>query len=348
MGMQTRGFWFLGAMAWVALLGVLPNHLKGQFLPGATAYDFLRLPTSAHVAAVGGRGVSIRGQDGAWAWQNPALLNDSMAGRIQTSVATYVAAIGMGNLNYAGRLLRRDKTFVAYWHAGTQFVSYGRFTQTDEFGNVQGNFIAADVALYAGLARSFGRFSYGANLKLVSSTLASYTSWGLGLDFGALYHHEKIQLTVGASLRNVGAQLTPYAPGGPRLPLPTELEAGITHKLRRAPFRLSLTTSNLLTLPALSTQTDNTPPTTWDNLARRFTFGAEILLHRAFDVRGGYNLQRRAEQATQGQAFALTGLTLGFGLRIHAFAVDYAYSQLHAAGALNQFTLAYRPAVWRQ
>lgn len=321
---------------------------KGQLAPGAAVYDFLRLAPSAHVAGVGGRGVSIRTEDAAWAWQNPALLNDSMRGRIQTSVATYAAAVSMGNINYAGRMQRRtDNSLVGYWHAGTHFVSYGRFVQTDEFGNVQGNFIAADVALYAGIARSFGRFSYGGNVKVISSTLASYTSWGLGLDFGALYYHEKLDISVGAAFRNIGAQLTPYAPGGPRLPLPAELEMGITHKLRRAPFRLSLTASNLLTIAALSTQPDGAPPTTWDNLGRRLTFGAEVLLHRAFHLRLGYNVQRRAELASQNQSFALTGLTAGFALRVRSFAIEYAYSQLHAAGALSQFTIAYRPAARR-
>ena len=41
-----------------------------------TAYNFLRLPVSAHVAALGGDNISIVEDDASLIFHNPALIND--------------------------------------------------------------------------------------------------------------------------------------------------------------------------------------------------------------------------------------------------------------------------------
>jgi len=312
---------------------------------GQTAFEFLRLPPTAHLSAVGGRNVSLTGTDAGWAYVNPALLNDSMLHQATSSYAAYLAGVQLATLNYAAKWQHRKQT-VALVHGGIHLLNYGRFTGADEFGNVQGTFTAADFAPYIGIARRVGAFSFGMNAKLVYSTLAGYSSVGLGFDLGMAYHLTDaaggVRTTLAAALRNVGGQLTGYTPTAPRRSLPTELEAGITHRLRYAPFRLSITASQLLPTLANDAQRKENSKGTLDAIASRLTLGVEFMPSRAVHLRLGYNLQRRAELSTPGSATAFTGFTGGLLLQVKRWQLQYGYSSVHASGGLHQFTVGYK------
>lgn len=336
-----------GQTIYTFLLGILCVLLHAQtacaqYTAGATAYDFLKLSPSAHVTALGGQGVAMLSSDPAWAYQNPALLNDSMHKQLQTSVAGYIANITVGNASYAQKLNN-----AGWWHVGTQFINYGSITQTDEYGNTLGTLNSAEVALFVGVARKIGPFHVGTNIKLISSNIAHYTTWGAGIDFGTWYHNPRLRLSVGTVIRNAGSQFASNVPNAPKLPLPLEWEMGLTHKINHAPFRVSVTASNLLTLQAISTTADNSSTSTLNNIARRFTFGLEILFHKAFEARLGYNLQRRSELARQNEALTLSGFSWGAVLKYQRVNIAFGYSTLSAAGGFSQVSLGYRFGAYR-
>ena len=60
-----------GVFTIIAILFSLLTHAQES----ETAYDFLRLPVSAHVAALGGDNISLNEDDATLVFHNPALMN---------------------------------------------------------------------------------------------------------------------------------------------------------------------------------------------------------------------------------------------------------------------------------
>ncbi|MEM6629461.1 MAG: penicillin-binding protein, partial [Bacteroidota bacterium] len=77
----------------------LPN-IYGQ-IGGRHVYDFLNLTTGPSVTAVGGVNVSTMGDDLHMAYQNPALLTDSMDNHLVLSYTDYLSDIGFGYAGYS-------------------------------------------------------------------------------------------------------------------------------------------------------------------------------------------------------------------------------------------------------
>ena len=83
---------------------------------------------------------------------------------------------------------------------------------TMRMGNATQSFSGSEVALSVGHARNvaFTNFHIGGNLKFISSTLESYSSFGVALDIGVMYIYEDWDLHITGVARNLGTQLTPY------------------------------------------------------------------------------------------------------------------------------------------
>lgn len=329
------------------LLGTVSVPALGQ-IGGRHIYDFLNLAPSARHAALGGVNISTIDDDPSFAVQNPALLNDSMHKQVALSFVNYLADIGYG---YAGYSHTFEK--LGTFHSGIQFVNYGRMQAADEFGNITGEFGAQDIAWYLGHARSFGQFRVGANLKVISSSLApGFTSAGIATDLGASYQSKDQLFSAGLSLRNLGVQMSTYAPGGVREPLPFEIVMGLSNKLKYMPLRFSVTLiqiehPNLIyedpNAPIefdLSGNPIEPPNQTVDRIFRHFVFGGEFLLGKSLRLRAGYNHLRRQELRAENRG-GFTGFSLGAGIRVRRFAFDYGFSSFGLNSVFNahQFSL---------
>src|SRR5699024_9332908 len=125
------------------------------------------------------------------------------------------------------------------------YINYGSFDGYDEFGNSTGSFGGGEVAVSVGYAYNipFTKFYLGANAKLISSKLESYTSFGGAVDLGISYRNEKQDLVISGVLRNAGSQFTPYDEVYESLPL--ELDFGISQKVKDLPIRWHLTLENM-------------------------------------------------------------------------------------------------------
>jgi hypothetical protein len=315
---------------------------------GLNTYDFLRLPPTARIAALGGGMISLRDADPNFAFQNPAILNDSTHGRISVNAAIVPTGSSFGTASYAHTFRN-----IAHVWGGVHYQNYGQLQEADEFGNRYGTFGASDVALLAGAARDFGRFHTGMNVKLINSNLYQFSAWAAAIDIGTLYYHEKLDLGVGLVLRNFGGTLDAYTPGGATPTLPFELQVGLSKRVPFTPMRFTLTLTNLET-PVLARNDPNAPQQfdlagnpipppnlTVDNIFRHTIFGLEFLLSKHFHLRVGYNHKRRQELITPSEsAISMRGVSLGLGLRIWKFNLDYAYQNFHTLGGLHQFSLA--------
>lgn len=322
---------------------------------GISAYEFLNLPNSATVAAMGGHHIALMDDDLSLAARNPSLLNPLMHQRFSLSHAFHPAGISNSSLAFGHYREAAKLTF----QGALQFTSYGNdLVRRDNTGQDLGTFSASDYALTVGAARQFeGRLSLGANLKLVSSQLAGYASLGLAADLAVHYVDTSGRFGITLLARNAGRQLTRYDELSGREPMPFELQVGINKELQYLPFRFSLIYRYLDRWNVLYDDPDaenqqfllgfeeevagrGAGAVFLDNLARHFVFNGELLIgqQRNLRLRFGYNHGLRRElRLVDFRSGA--GYTFGFAFRTKRFSVAYGRTTYHLGGAVNQLGL---------
>ena len=72
---------------------------------------------------------------------------------------------------------------------------------------------------------------------------------------------------------------------------------------------------------------------------RHMVFGAEVYPTRNLTLRAGYSYRRRQELKIESKP-ATVGFSLGMGIRISRFQIDYGRSAFHLAGAVNYFSIS--------
>ena len=316
---------------------------------GKSTYEFLNLPPSARAAAMGGNIIGIFDEDVSLVFQNPAALDPEMHNALSFNTALYFAGINFGYLGY-GRHYESIKTTFA---GGLQYIAYGKFMGTDLNGNETAEFNAGEYALNLTAARQYKKFNYGAHIKLIYSGLESYSSYGLATDIAGAYIDTATKFTATVVVKNIGTQLKPYTEDN-REPLPFEIQAGISKQLKYMPFRFSVVVHNLQRPDIRYNDPNFTPePTIFgdttevvkekkyiaDKIAYHFIFGGEFLLGNSFRIRGGYNHMRRQNLSLDTRR-GLSGFSVGAGLRISKFRIDYGFAKYHLAGASHQFSLS--------
>lgn len=311
---------------------------------GERVYSFLNIPTSARQAALGGETLTMHDDVNQPLW-NPSTISRFMDNQLAFSYVNYLVGVNVGSVSYAHLINRRFGTI----HGGIQYINYGEFIGADETGQETGNFSAMDLAISIGYAYNipWSDFYVGANIKLLSSKIENYTSQGAAMDFGILYYTDYRPYSFTAVIRNIGYQISPY--DETRENLPMEIAVGASYKLEDVPLKWHFTINNLqkwnISVPNPSaSQTDLDGNTTDENIGffnnamRHFVIGAEFFPDKKFNIRLGYNFRRAAElKLTESRTFA--GVTLGFGLKMGRFKLDYAYTQYHPADNTTTFTL---------
>ena len=76
---------------------------------------------------------------------------------------------GLAGIGYGTAVYTHHVQSLGTLMGGLQYVSYGKFTGADEFGNLQGQFSANDLAFNLAAARDFGRLHFGMGMKLLYS-----------------------------------------------------------------------------------------------------------------------------------------------------------------------------------
>ena len=333
-------------LLYVLLLLFFSALVWGQPTGGTAAYQFLNLPTSAAAAALGGHHIAVMDDDLSLAARNPALLNARMHRRAALSHGFVPAGISNSYLGYA---LHRPELKMTF-QAALQYTGYGSdLVRRDNTGADQGTFSAGDAALILGASRTIeGRINVGANLKVINSQLAGYGSLAVGFDAGVHYQDTSGLFQISLVARNFGRQLTTYDEVSGREPMPFELQVGIARELRYLPFRFSVTyryldrwnvlyddpdqeTGLLLTtFGADELQERGAGSIFFDNFARHFVFGGELLLgkRRNFRARVGYNHGLRRElRRTDFRSAA--GYSFGFAFQTRRFGVEYGRTIYH-------------------
>jgi hypothetical protein len=312
---------------------------------GKNVYQFLNLAQSARQAALGGKTVTVVDYDVNQAFYNPATINQKMSNRLSTNFGNYYGEVTYGTAAYAYTYDKHLQTF----HAGVNYINYGSFEGRDELGNPTSDFTGSEAALSLGYAYNlpWTDVYMGVNAKLISSTLESYNSWGAAVDLGLLYIDTQNDINYGLAVRNLGAQITPYADTSEKLPL--SVDAGISQLLENVPIRWHMTFENLqqwniaFSNPnraqgSLDGSTQEEKVSFFNNALRHLILGAELFPEKGFNIRLGYNF-RRSEELRILEQRHFSGISLGFGLRIGKIKFDYSYSRYTLAANTSLFGL---------
>ncbi len=315
---------------------------------GNGTYAFLKVPATARIEGLGGNIISLYDNDLSIVNSNPANLNADMNNQVVMSFNNYFANIGQGYFAYS-------KTWkkIGSFYAGFQFLNYGDFQRTDEFGNLQGTFSAGDYAFNVGYSRPFfdSLMYVGATVKMIGSQYAEYNSFGLTTDLGVSYVSRNKLTTVSFVMRNMGGTLDPYEKGHYEA-APFEMHVGFSQGFKHVPLKLFVTFTNLQR-PDLSYVNPDTrfqaDPLTGDTLdtkigaglvlLRHFTIGAELFpFKKHLFLRVAYNFLRSGEMTVSALNGAV-GLSYGIGIRISHFTFSYSRSQYFVNESPNHFTL---------
>ena len=308
-------------------------------------YEFASIPTSARVAAMGGSSLAITEPDLGIAATNPAFLPYIENQKVATDYVNYISDISIGHASYCFTNSRVPGTMAV----GVQYLNGGRNTRYDVYGNEAGSFSTNEYAFHLSYGRRFDScFAIGATLKPVLSFVAGYSSVGLMADISASYTFNDGRTATSAMLRNAGSQLTAYNEHYGRVPF--EVLIAVSHQLEHAPFRLSVVLQQLQKYrlnadsdnpaePGSEVERDNiTLPSFADNILRHCIFGVEAFPGKPVNLRAGFNYQRRQELKLK-DAPGLAGISLGFGLRLKRFSVEYAHARYTLAGSSNHFSV---------
>ena len=316
---------------------------------GTGVYQFLELPVSSRLAALGSVNVSIHDNDINFAFQNPALLTSETNNVIGLNMANYLADIKFGTAVYGRNF--GDKNFFAL---GIQYIDYGLFKQTTELNQITGEFTAKDMALYIMYARPLtSMITVGATIKPVYSVYETYTSFGLAADAGVSYNDSTNLFSAGLVLKNMGTQLKGYysLEGVQHLePLPFDIQLGVSKKFKYAPLRLSLTLDNLqhwdLSYESTNQPTDNITGTTTtktigfvDMAFRHTILAAEFVPSKNFYLTVAYNDRRQQEMAMSGFKSG-AGFSFGGGIKLYKFHVGFGMTQFQVGNYAYQFSIS--------
>ena len=288
-------------------------------------YSFLRLPVSAHVAALGGDNVSLTNDDATVIFHNPALITDVSDKTLNVNFMTYMEGSTTASASFARAYKERGS-----WGVSAQYMSYGEIKETTAANQQTGTFSPKDIALAGSFAYLLSnRISGGITARFISSTIGSYSSAAVAIDLGLNYQDTERGWSVSAVARNLGGQVKAYEEEFERIPF--DLLVGVSRQLPNAPLTLHATLARL---------------NNWDQaFIKHLAVGADIRLSPAIYVSAGYNFRRSSEmkiyEGEDSSGSHGAGLSLGGGIELERFKLNVGYAKYHVSASSLLVNVAY-------
>lgn len=289
-----------------------------------TGYNFLRLPVSAHAAALGGDNISIIEDDESMIFNNPALLSSVSDKTINLNYMNYMSGANTASASF-NRIIK-ERASVA---ASAQFIDYGKMKETDANNIQTGEFSAKDISIA-------GYFSYmltdrlagGITAKFITSYIGDYNSIAIGVDLGLNYYDPEKEWSVSLVAKNLGGQMKAYDDQYDRMPI--DIQLGASKRFAHMPFRISATLVDLNHLDY--------------KFINHLVAGVDIIISPTIWVGAGYNFRRANEMKiteTDGESSHGAGLSFGAGINLERFKLNLAYGKYHVSSSSILINLAY-------
>lgn len=279
-------------------------------------YSFLRLPVSAHVAALGGDNITLTDDDPTVIFHNPALINGVSDKSINLNFMTYMEGAKTASASFVKALKER-----ATWGVSAQYMDYGSIKETTVDNIQTGTFSAKDIALSGSFAYMLGNnISGGISARFISSSIGSYSSAAVSFDLGLNYIHEEKGWSVSAVAKNLGGQIKAYDDDFERIPI--DLLLGVSKRFINSPLRLHATLNRL---------------NNWDEgFNKHLAVGGDLLFGETIWVGVGYNFRRSSEmKLSDGESESNhgAGFSIGGGLQLQRFKLQVAYAKYHVSAS---------------
>lgn len=295
----------------------------------------LTLPTSTHVAALGGENVSVTDEQPGIVLHNPALLANVDNRLVGLEFMTYADGTNWMGAQYTMAFGERH-TGAVFAH----YLGYGSITETDAAGNAMGSFSPKDMVFGAGYSYLLSdRWSGGANLKMAYSHIAEYSSLALAVDLGLNYFDPEKSVSASVVMRNIGAQVKTFDGVTERVPF--NLQAGFSKGLAHLPVEFNVTLTDLTRWKRSDYYCPGEKKMKFTRMAlNHVVFGVQVRPTDFLYIAAGYNF-RRAYELQAGGSSHLSGLTAGAGLDIHHFKLGLSWARYHKSTNSIMATVAY-------
>lgn len=306
--LKGRAGWLVWFVWFVCLVCV-----RVQAQEGDTGYQFLEVPVSAHVAALGGNNVSVIEDDATLVFSNPALAANVSDLTLNLSYTSYISST-----NKLGAAFVMHSGERGTWAFGAGLLDYGSMTETDENFNETGSFSAKDINIQGGYTYLLSDYwSGGVQAKVLMSKYGEYSSTAIGVDLGINYYNEDAGWSVSLVGLNLGGQVDVLYDKNESLPF--NLLLGLTKDFANAPIRVSATFDQL---------------TDWDDgkLGHHLSVGADIFPSSTTWVAVGYN-PRRAKEMKVADSSHWAGFSVGAGLSLRKIKIGVGYGKYHVASS---------------
>ena len=279
-----------------------------------TAFNFLRLPASAHVAALGGDNITLVEDDASLVFHNPSLINNVTDRTLNLNMMTYM----QGSVTASAAFVKAagDR---GTWALQGRFINYGEMKEMTANQEQTGTFGARDIALGGTFAYGLTEhLSGGVTAKFVASYIGHYNSLAAAVDLGLNYYDAETEWSVSAVARNLGGQVKAYEDDFERMPL--DLQIGVSKRLIGSPLRFSATLVRL---------------NDWQyGIGKHLALGADLILSPQFYLAAGYNTLRATEMkisSGDGESAHGAALSLGGGLQLERLKLHVAYAKYHVS-----------------
>ncbi len=161
------------------------SSTSAQTIGGSTVYNFLNLPNTPQLTALGGVNISNISNDIGLSFNNPSLLRPSMHTQLNASFNSMYGGIRNYSLT-GGYYSQQWQTSFAI---GANYFDYGTIPQTDASGNILGDFHPTDYVTQLIASRRYEKkWFYGATFKFIHSGYGIYRSSGIALDAGFAFY----------------------------------------------------------------------------------------------------------------------------------------------------------------
>ena len=306
---------------------------------------------SARVMALGGVVLPMHDGDLQTVTFNPSSICPAMDNQIALS---YVGDFKTGT-NYASVQYSHTFETVGSFAATVQYDNYGSFAYASESGHVDGTtFNVSDYVVTLGWGRELtDKWSIGANLKYAGIQYETSRGGALGVDVAATYWaYSNWAFTLAG--RNIGHQLFYTGTANEEKWLPFSLDFTASKKLDHLPLTIVMGYHDIQNWHRVSDNQylieENYDPITgeysqtsstkkfFNNLGSHLVLGGELEIGKNLLLRASYNYESHLKMDVPKKR-TLVGFSAGFGLKIKAFQIDYAYSRNNIVGSPHFLSL---------
>jgi hypothetical protein len=281
---------------------------------GTSAFSFLKISTGARPVAMGGAYTGLADDENSL-FYNPAGVTVLDRPGYILDYHNYFIDLQSGLVGYITQY--KGKHHVA---AYINYLNYGKFTETNNIGEIEGEFGGGNVVLGLTYGRQYNEaLSFGATGKLIYEKVHDVSAHGVAFDLGVRYSGDRSRYTAGFMVQNLGVQLSNFT-SAEKDALPITFRLGTGARPRGLPVQF---------VGDIIFPVDNDIS---------FAIGGEYYDLKPLYLRIGWNsfgLNYRAAESDDSWA----GLSLGLGFDWRSMQVSYAFSPGAELGDSHRITL---------